>query len=480
MLLTLAEWAAYLGHFHPVVVHLPIGILLIAFIFEMVSWRAKSPVLDPAIRLSLALGFFSAVIACFLGWFLSEEGGYPEQTLFVHQWMGIGVAALAGLCWLMKKQFGRLAKAARMYRVIFILLVVMLTVTGHYGGNMTHGDDYLTAGIPEPVRGWMGVRGNKPDSTVKAKPIEDINQAFVYADLVVPVLSSKCYQCHSSSKIKGGLRLDEEHLLFKGGKHGSVITAGDPNASELVRRLTLPMEDDKRMPPKDEPQLTKEEVDLLTWWVRSGADTKKKVSELNVDTMTLDLLKTFASGAAGSITSEPMPMSKVYDQPAPAVKDADLKPLLDLGVLISPLAKEKNQLELSCINYAGFDDRKTGLLAKLAEQLVWVRLDNTQVTDQSMAQLSKLKNLVRLNLSGTKVTGDGVARLQILSNLEYINLTGTSVDDKGLLTLAKIGSLKNIYCWNTRVTAAGIAAFIKMNPAVSIDYGDEDKKEGAK
>ncbi|RYY53376.1 MAG: ribonuclease inhibitor [Chitinophagaceae bacterium] len=471
MLLTLAEWAAYLGHYHPVVVHLPIGVLIIAFILEIVGWRSKSPQLDPAIRISLLVGFFSAVIACLFGWFLKDEGGYPETTLFLHQWMGIGVALLTGLCWLMKKQFGRIAKATKIYRSLFIFLIILLTVTGHYGGNMTHGDDYLTAGMPEPVSGWLGIQGDKKDSAIAMKPIEDINQAFVYADLVVPILSNKCYQCHSSSKIKGGLRLDEERLIFKGGKHGSVVTAGDPLASELIKRLTLPMEDDKRMPPKDEPQLSSEEVALLTWWVKAGADTKKKVVELGPDSLAMQLLRGFAKGGGGQ-PSVPEAMSAVYAQAAPPAKEADLEPLLDLGVLISPVAKEKNLLELSCINYPGFDDSKTGLLGKLSGQLVWLRMDNTGITDRSMEQLALLKNLVRLNLSGTKITGAGIVRLACLTNLEYLNLTGTGLDDQSLAALSKIKSLKNIYCWNTSVTSAGAAAFKKTNPGVVIDNGD--------
>jgi len=470
LLNAVGEWMSYLGHFHPVVVHLPIGILFVAFILELVAWKQKQPqLLKHAIEICLIAGFFGAAISCLFGWFLSKEGGYEENTLQLHQWMGIGVAVLSGVSWLIKKKYGLLAKAARSYRVLLITIFILLMLTGHLGGNMTHGEDYLTAGMPQPFAKWFGIEPKK-DTVQARKEIADINEALIYADLVQPVLSEKCYSCHSSKKVKGGLRMDEEKLLFKGGKHGEIIKPGNAAESELMKRLLLPMEDDKRMPPKDQPQLSKEEIELIGWWIKTGADTKKKVKELSPDAAIMPVLATFSSGGSGdSATHESV--SPVFElDPAAPAKSA-LDKLIGLGVIVSPVAKDKNLLEVSAINYPAFDNEKAALLAELADNIVWLRLDNTAITDQALVQIAKLKNLVRLNLSGTNVTEAGMSSLQSLKNLEYVNIVNTKVDDKGLLILSTIPSLKSIYCWNSLITPSGVENFKKKKPAIRLQQG---------
>lgn len=468
ILLTASDWMQYLGHFHPVIVHLPIGILFVSFILELVAWKQNaSAILKQAIEISLIAGFFNAVLACVLGWFLGQEGGYETNTLGWHQWMGISVALIAGVAWLMKKK----AIVPKLYRFSLLLLFLLLMITGHLGGNMTHGEDYLTAGLPQPVAGWLGIEAKK-DSVIERKPIADINEAYLYKDLVQPVLSEKCYSCHSSKKVKGSLRMDEEALLFKGGKHGTIILPGNAAGSELVKRLLLPMEDDKRMPPKDQPQLSKEEIRLITWWIDAGADTNKKVKELQPDSLVMPLLKSFA-GAKSVDTIAREVLSGVFKEDVPAPDQKVIDQLLSKGIIVSPVAQHKHLLEISCINFPGFDNNMLSLLAPLAEQIVWLRLDNTAITDEAMAGIGKLRKLVRLNLSGTAISSNGIEALKSLQYLEYINIVNTRVDDRGLLILSNISTLKNVYCWNSMITDNGITLFKKKLPAARIEAGDK-------
>jgi hypothetical protein len=59
-------------------------------------------------------------------------------------------------------------------------------------------------------------------------------------------------------------------MVFKGGKHGSIITAGDPMKSEIVKRITLPPNDKKGMPNKEK-RLSVTEVDIIKLWIQKGA-----------------------------------------------------------------------------------------------------------------------------------------------------------------------------------------------------------------
>ncbi len=66
-----------------------------------------------------------------------------------------------------------------------------------------------------------------------------------------PVLSEKCYECHSASgdKIKGGLRLDHIDLILEGGDTGPALVRGNPEDSLLVEAIRY-QESDFQMPPK--------------------------------------------------------------------------------------------------------------------------------------------------------------------------------------------------------------------------------------
>lgn len=117
-----------IGHFHPVVVHLPIGILLLAVIFEFLSRREKFESLKTAVSISFIVGAFSAAVACLTGYLLSQSGEYDVDTLWRHQWLGIGTMAVSFLYYWLKKSDNRF-----IINVLAILLFIVITTTGHLG-----------------------------------------------------------------------------------------------------------------------------------------------------------------------------------------------------------------------------------------------------------------------------------------------------------------------------------------------------------
>lgn len=87
---------------------------------------------------------------------------------------------------------------------------------------------------------------------------------------VKPIFNKKCISCHGGVKRKAGFSLlfrSEALAPTESGK--PAIIPGNPNQSELIRRLTL-SDPEERMPYKHE-QLSKEEIGILTRWVRQGA-----------------------------------------------------------------------------------------------------------------------------------------------------------------------------------------------------------------
>lgn len=462
--LNLQSWINYLGHYHPLIVHLPIGILLLVIILELLQWKRRQTTMRSAIQVALGVAFFSSILSCILGYFLSTEGGYERTTLLLHQWMGIGLALITGLSWWLQRGTHR-----KWYRLTLFLIFILLMITGHQGGNMTHGADYLTANLPSPLNRLFG-QDNPPDTPYTRPVIENITEAVVFTDLVVPILQAKCYSCHSSAKIKGGLRLDEAKYLFKGGKHGEIIEAGKPENSEFIKRLLLPMEDDKRMAPKDQPQLTKSEITLLSWWVKSGADIKKKVGALQPDSLTYKLLESFTGNAADSQTSS-IPLSAVFAKTVPQPDSASIAALRALSVLVTPIAQNSPFLLVSCVNFKEFSDKHSSLLLPLKENIAWLQLDNTAITDEGLKVIAQFPHLVRLHLNGTNTGNAGIQLLSTSAFLEYLNVNQTKLDNRGLASLSTAVQLRQLYCWNTAITMAGVETLRQKRPDLSIFSG---------
>ena len=84
-----------------------------------------------------------------------------------------------------------------------------------------------------------------------------------------PILADKCYACHGPDS---GLRAADLRLDTEAGAHASVIVAGDPDSSELLRRVSSEDADEQMPPPAaKKPLLTKDQIELIRKWIKSGA-----------------------------------------------------------------------------------------------------------------------------------------------------------------------------------------------------------------
>jgi formylglycine-generating enzyme required for sulfatase activity len=92
---------------------------------------------------------------------------------------------------------------------------------------------------------------------------------------IQPIFEFNCVGCHregNEKKFSGDYRMDTKKLTFKGKREGTGVTPGDPSDSTVYEFLTLPLDDDLVMPPKDKDQrLTKEEIKLVALWIEQGA-----------------------------------------------------------------------------------------------------------------------------------------------------------------------------------------------------------------
>jgi uncharacterized membrane protein/mono/diheme cytochrome c family protein len=251
----------FFGRLHPMIVHFPISLLWIALVMELMDRMRKSTAFDKAIDLMVVLGAISSVIAVAWGLILAATDEYGDSVLPLHKWAGIATMVL-----------GLLSAFSYRYRLRFrrsmlSFSVLAVTVAGHYGAALTHGEDYLTSVMPFHKPPEMNITG-LPVAARGASLSEEQLQELTLQ--VRTVLAHHCYKCHGRAKVKGELRLDTRESIMKGGEDGVVVVPGDANKSELIRRVTLPRNHEDAMPEKGD-RLTTEEINVLRYWIDAGA-----------------------------------------------------------------------------------------------------------------------------------------------------------------------------------------------------------------
>ena len=437
------------GRLHVVLVHFPIALILAAALIELVAGRRAGERRSEAASICLLLGALAAVVTAASGWV--NAGFEPHSrsiadTLLVHRWMGVATAVLA----LATLVASRVA-ARTTYRVGLFLTAAVVAVEAHLGGSLVHGEGYLTElfrAEVEPVRAPANDPAGDPAGDPATPPAPDLRAR------VERILAERCVRCHGPKRTKGKLRLDDLDAVLARTPPDQVVVPGEPAASELWERVTLPADDEDAMPAEGDP-LTPAEVEIIGDWIRSLASAADSATD---------------SAANSSVRPEPAPTD-----PAPATA---LAPLEERGVHVAPLAVDSNDLvvNLSLLG-ARAGDEELGLVEGLGPWLVELDLSRTAVTDAGLAALDGCTRLERLRLDWTAVTDAGLRHLAHLSSLESLNLVGTAVTDAGLARLEPLAGLRRLYVWRTDVTPGGADALRAALPQLELHIGGGDPGE---
>lgn len=452
MILSILE---FFGHFHPMLVHLPIGILLVGLLLQWLSSKQRYKSLQPAVSIVLMFGIITALISCITGYLLSISDDYGKTLISWHMWMGISVLITTIMLYAKEKTPGPPVNK----KILSVGLLILIMITGHLGGSLTHGSDYLTKPLKNIFR-------NDSSSNTAIKPIANVQEALVYNDVIQPILNTKCYACHGPNKQKGGLRMDDSLKLIKGGKNGIVIEPNNADSSEMIKRLLLAMDNEDHMPPKEKPQPSESQIAILHWWIETGADFAQKVKNLNQPDKIKPIL--LALQQATDIKK------KSTDIPATMVKKADnniIDQLIQEDVLVSPVAQNNNYLMANFVTDTFISKVDMQLLLALKKQLIWLKLGFTNISDSNLETISKLNNLTRLSLEHTNISDKGLALLRSLQNLQYLNLVGTKVTAQGVLQLKKLKALQSMYLYQTNIGKADWGILNNAFPKVQIDSG---------
>lgn len=517
----------FLGRFHPVVVHLPIGLLIAVALVEARTWWQGARQPDPARGVLLVAATVGAVVAVGLGLALAQGGEYDPDQLGWHQWLGIAVAVAGGWLIALHHLEWRHHRLRPLFRLALAGSVVLLGVTGHAGGTLTHGPGYLTRYAPT----WLGGVPPRPallappaptaptepspapaveppsmapepvgEVTMPSPPANDdppplrpvvpprdpgrattppeamMDEPMAapaaaggpdFARDIAPILAARCTECHGDTKQKGGLRLDSPAAIRTGSKKGAVLVPGAPERSSLFTSVALPADDPDIMPARGEP-LSAAQIALIKAWISAGA-LFAAPGNSEAPTQAKPPPTTAKPAASGP------PPATAYDQLATGLAKPDsgtIEAITAGGGVVTPLSRNGALLEVNLAHTrAPLTANHLQQLARIGSNIAWLDLAGSTVGDGMLAQLKALPNLRRLHLERTAIGDSGLVHLTGLKALEYLNLVGTKVSDAGLYRLHGLDRLERVYLWQSQVTAAGAKKLQAALPKAQINFG---------
>ncbi len=394
-----ADWLQFVGRFHPLAVHLPIGLIVLVPVLEIAG--AFRPPLREAAGFVLALAVVACIGTLILGYLLAYGSGDTGTTVTRHMWGGIALAIGLLLCLLARPSWSA-GEVPRIYPAVVACVLFTLLWTAHQGGSLTHGSTYLTQYMPAPLKRWALL-----GAVNAAVP----NADSFYAKRIHPILDANCVGCHGASKTEGGLRLDTYDMLMKGGKDGPVLLPRRAENSLLIQRVTLPANNQHFMPAEGRPPLKPDQITSIRAWIEQGASPDANT----------------VAGVSMPVEVKELPLQPVGDYSK--LNDEIRQMENSQGAKLLPVSsKPSDGLILNTVDVAsGFGDAQLAQFEKFAPYIVEANLARTAVTDASFEMLGRFTHLRALHLEGTAVTGNGLAHLAALSQLTYLNLSETKV-----------------------------------------------------
>lgn len=444
----------FAGRMHPMVLHLPIGLMVGLIALECLALARRQP-MPPGVRPVLVwLIAATCVFSAASGLILSQEGSYGGTTLDWHKWLGIAVAVAAVLAAMAL----HVRRAAKAYGALLLTGAALLVPAGHFGAAMTHGDGFLTAPFRDSARRLAPPPRLAADSSSAGTGSADLS---VYATQIAPILEHYCVSCHGESTRKGKLALHTPEAIMAGGSTGSAIELGDSAASEMIFRLRMHIEEDGRMPPKSKPQPDAAAIAVLAAWIDAGASFEQGPSS--------------AGATRGASPGDAAPPRGVPARPAPLSPPAPAVAALRAAhVHVETIDPATGLLWVSFAAVPMADDASVQtLLEPLAPFIGELSLARTRITNQSLQLVAGMPRLSRLSIAHTACTVDGLASLEQLASLEVLSLAGTRMDDSAAALISTgFSSLEQLFVWNSGIGPESIDLLRGLRPEMHIDTGD--------
>jgi len=442
--ISIPYWLQPLGRMHPLMLHFPVAFIVLLVLLNMFKSQIDAVSFDKVNRFLLYLTSISTVLATLMGLFLSLEESASE-LMNLHKWIGVGISFamyLLVLTYAYKK----------IYQVLLYGGFIAVLVGGHYGAGLTHGTNFLTEPIASKLEKSVAINESTP----------------IFEGYIQPILDEKCISCHNPEKHKGGLDVSNYIAIEKGGENGALWVAKAPEASELILRSHLPIEDKNHMPPEGKPQLNKGEIRLLSAWIKQGAS----------NTITLAKLPkkdTLAQLISARLNDEKIKNKKVYNFDFADKKD--LKALESPYVTVLQKSPSSPAIDVVINGRETYKSEFLTSLSRIEEQIVSLNASYLPIDKSDIEFISTLYNLEELSLNFTDIKTDDLKSLIACSKLKTVSLSGTQVDAGINELLKKLPSLSKVYLWNTSINKEQIKVLKEQFSTIYFESGFVDDGE---
>ncbi|WP_299547952.1 FN3 associated domain-containing protein [Seonamhaeicola sp.] len=383
---------------------------------------------------------FTTVLACIMGLFLSMEGD-ATNLMTLHKWIGVAISFfIYGLVFIKKE---------RVFKTVLYIGFIGVIFAGHYGAGLTHGTNFIT----EPLK--------------KVKVVEITQETPIFLGFVKPILDAKCVGCHNPEKQKGELDMTSFNTMVSGGKHGALWTAGSTEESALLRRVHLPLEHKEHMPPEGKKQLTKEEIRLLSLWIKNGANENISLVQLpENDTLGLEVSK--------HLERKTQKKTLAYNFDFARKKDVDaLKNPYRTVIQKSPSSPA---IEVVIHGKQTYAPELLTDLSKIKKQIVSLNLSFLPIDKGSMEFIGTMTNLEELILNFTDLKTEDLESLKTCSNLRTLSLSGTQVDSNISDIIKVLPKLSRAFIWNTTINEEEIKVLKTTFPEIYFETGFQDSE----
>lgn len=444
----------FLGRLHPLVLHFPIVLIILALLFEIVRHYRFITISDSVLLIILLAAAFSTLISVGAGFFLFASGDYSGNLMNQHFWAGaisgFSIFTTVGLFLI----YWNTNRFYFLYLIVLVFSNVAVAYTSHLGGSITHGQDYLTEHLELIL--------NKSET----HPPKSEAEMLVYEDMIAPIFEAKCLSCHNALKAKGDFLMTSYENIQKGGESDRPsITPEVPEKSELFNRVVLPENHQDHMPPEGKTPLTENEISLLKFWIKAGAKEELKVQDAKKETEIEPIIENLLPELSRYRRKAQIATIKLN------ALQQELKEVANaLSIIIQKDSASDGDYFIIAMSFppAPFTSEQFKMLHPYAEVFSKASLVSSGIDDAGLYYIGQMINLEKLFLQKTGLDGSGLVYLQNLPKLKVLNLSFTNVDDKAAIDLLKIPNLQEVYLYRTNTSKQVIDALQKNKPSLKI------------
>jgi mono/diheme cytochrome c family protein/uncharacterized membrane protein len=438
---------AWMGKFHPLLLHFPIVLsILIALYFIFTPAGKITKNIEQPVLLINAL---MAVLVAITGLFLSKENSYADDLLTQHQWGGVAIALCSWALVIINHHYKPFQENKNQRITIGLFLLILVIVFTHKGAQLTHGVDAIS--MPETT--------NTTADTTKIKVLD--STASVYEKAVEPILLDKCVGCHGPKKVKGNLLLDSKEHILKGGKHGSVLDLS--GTSSIIERIHLPIVEEKHMPPDGKPQLTPAELKILNDWISAGGDFNKKMLELNKADSLYILANSYQA---------PVEKNKNKANAGPDISEFNTN-----YCNVHYVYPGSTLIEVNFFQGSFYNREQLKKLDKIKEQVVSLNMQSMPLQQEDVNIIASFKKLEKLNLNYTGLNIKALEAIKSLAKLQSLSIAGIEASGAELSKLVKGASIQNLHVWNTQIKQDQVSIIESSKKNLLVTVGDNLENE---